>query len=246
MRRVILTTCGTSLFTSNCWKDHDLSAEPALSKAAAENKPRLEKRYRDYTIGHKEDTPTGQSLADVFDEQIWNTLPQIAKLPAELASLRVIIEALSSKGEALNKNDMIILLHSDNDDGRYCAMVLEQVLNNLLQNIDIDIERNEIKGLDPVDPKRLLEALQHIWRSYSERVKGSGLSFIYNLTGGYKATSMILAAQAAVLSEAANITVAYLHEDAPTDILFSIHWDLNDPKFGFWSKNNNSSLLPAL
>lgn len=245
MPRVILTTCGTSLFTSNCWREYNLSAEPALSKAATENKPKLEKRYRDYTIGHKEDDPNGHSLAKNFDRKnTWGELSQIAKLPAELASLRVIIEALSSKDKKLNENDKIILLHSDNDDGRFCAKVLEQVLRQLLS--DVQIELDEIRGLDPEDPKQLLTAIKTIWTKYHGVVRENGLEFIFNLTGGYKATSMILAAQAAILSEAANITVAYLHEDAPADILFSIHWENNVPKFGFWSKNNNSSSLPAL
>ncbi len=240
MSRIILTTCGTSLYTSSCWEGLN---DPPLSTISIEDRKTLRKKQskcEGAIADARREGITGETFAKGFDPVSWKTLDRLRDLPAELASLRIIIEALNSGNKKLNKNDKIILLHSDNDDGNFCAEVVEKVLRELLA--DVKIELDEVRGLDPKDPKGLVTALQDIWTKYRNEVKRNGVEFIFNLTGGYKATSMILAAQAAVLSEAANITVAYLHEDASPDILFRIHWDNNIPRFGFWSKNSSGTL----
>ena len=210
MPRVILTTCGTSLFTSNCWKKYDLSAEPALSKAAAENKPRLEKRYRDYTIGHKEADPTGQSLVKVFDEQIWDTLPQIAKLPAELASLKAITMYFEKRKQPLNSHDKIKLLHSDNSEGEYCALAIKLILElNIKLACSVSLDKQE--GLDPQNYENFNAALERIWEGYFREIENSSDQYTFNLTGGYKGIAVILGGLAYKMQHA-GVTIFYLHE----------------------------------
>ncbi len=217
MSRIILTTCGTSLFTSNCWKENNLSKQPALLQADIDSRPELERKYRMYTSGHKENDSSGKSLVGQFDDNVWKVPLQIAKLPAELASLKAI-QKVYEKHSALGSGDEIVLLHSDNEEGKYCADVVRLVLEDKKFNLipDVTITPNKIEGLDPSDHQGFVAALDDIWKQRLEQFieLDSATKLIFNLTGGYKGTAILLGAIAYKFHQDVDIKVFYYHEKA--------------------------------
>ncbi len=207
MGRIILTTCGTSLFTSNCWQN--ISGDLSIFKSAnIDEKAENEKAYRKFTEGHKNRDSSGTSLAQNFDLNCWNDSSKITWLTAELASLRAITNFFETIRNPLNNGDKIVLLHSDNDEGRFCASVVERVLRDKI-GIPCQVERDEIKGLDPQDAGGFNQALGDIWNRYRNEI---GEKYIFNLTGGYKGTAIMLGGLAYKMRATAQITVFYLHE----------------------------------
>ncbi len=210
MARIIYTTCGTSLFTSNCWKD--ISECPSIFESKSPEREDYERMFRDFTMKQKENDSSGASLADKFVLEVWNDPSQITKLPAELASLKVISKFFENRNSPLNKEDKIILIHSDNEDGKYCALVIERVLKDKIK-ISCQVERKEIQSLDPSSAEQFNKALEKIWNFCQEMINSSpNDEYIFNLTGGYKGVAIILGGLAYKMHADANITIFYLHE----------------------------------
>jgi len=255
--RIILTTCGTSLYTSSCWKGLN---DPPISTISLEDQKTIRKRQskcEGLIMDAQKEDPTGETFAQSFDAVSWNNLDRLRDLPAELASLRVILESLKSKNEGLDQEDKIILLHSDNNNGRFCASVIKLVLEKQLQGVVI--KPDKINGLDPVSAQQLVDALKTTWKTYYNMLSRNSDKFIFNLTGGYKATSLILAALSALFALSADvsssgvpdITITYLHESAPPDNLFNIYWDkeksfFNAIQFGFGTKDKYGEIAGSL
>jgi putative CRISPR-associated protein (TIGR02619 family) len=232
MPRTIITTCGTSLFKSCCWRYGDL-----CDNSLSEMKDELEKMAYELVCNSK----LKQAFADKkelhqdFEHFAWKE-NYLRDLPAELASLRAIqlcledIESEQYQGEInklttstshprlrkleseppLGEDDKVILLHSDNEEGRYCAMILSKILkgNDLLQGVQI-CDNWEVKGLDPSDIFQFGKALKNIWKEMLLKFDGCN-EFIFNLTGGYKALSILFGAAAYHFSK---VRVFYLHEN---------------------------------
>lgn len=229
MPRVILTTCGTSLLTSNCWKG--ISSTLAISQYASPDREEHEKSYRRY-IAAKMNNPT--DLANDFDINVWNDTSQIAKLSAELASLRAIQKFYEARNEGLGKGDELIILHSDADERTNCAKVVKSALEqfNLIPGVAIVLE--EISGLDPANAYNFGKALGSIWEQWKRRIsKDASSKFIFNLVGGYKGTAVLLASIAYKFHSDTDIKIFYYHEKAAYENIIVITFNNNQFKAGY-------------
>lgn len=220
MSRTILTTCGTSLFTSSCWGDPFYLNKEPLSKSDIYSDPQ---RYRKKQaqceaitrIAQKND-PSGASLANSFDRASWDDLNLLRDLPAELASLNAMKVYLESKNKSLNVDDEIILLHSGNNDGIFCATTLEQIIKDKRLLNPASIKHKCFDNLDPAKRDEFGQGLSDIWNS-AQILNNSGNEVILNLTGGYKAVGILLGGFA---GRKTGTNVFYLHEDAGYNQIF--------------------------
>jgi len=207
MNNRIIITVGTSLLASACWAFPEVDTYDGITEEAdkrmteANNREILEKKSID-------------ELTGAFKKHIWDKMNPLRDLPAELATFRILVEALEQDPHytALAKGDEIILIHSDNDDGSKCAKVQEKLLKVLLPELEETISRKPIPNLDPDNKKDLGKGLEEIKRICTPLMRENGPRIFLNLTGGYKAVSMILSALAAKSTN--RITITYGHESA--------------------------------
>ncbi len=228
MPRIILTTCGTSLLESSCWNADDEELKP-ISTMADSNRAEKERMSADWAnwISNNRNS----SLAEKFNPACWNTNNMLIDLPAELASLRALVEVLKKKEPSvtLGTGDKIVLLHSANEKGKFCAETMKSVFKNKLNNAlkDVLIDLKKFEGLDPKDATCMVKALREIWGIYKKEIldKRDTTKYIFNLTGGYKATAMTLAGLSSLLSSTIKVPILYLHEDSSFDNLFVMRWE---------------------
>ncbi|MCC4766894.1 putative CRISPR-associated protein [Methanosarcina sp. DH1] len=265
MPRTIITTCGTSLFKSCCWSHGELCNDSLTEMKDEQERMEYElvcnSKLKQAFVDKKE-------LHKDFERFAWDEL-YLKDLPAELASLRAIqlcLEDIESKPHLrvddkgsisslhtrrrkpenelpLGENDRIILLHSDNEEGRYCAMTISKILEDydLLPRVQI-CDPWEVRGLDPNDLYQFEKALKNIWKDLVSKFDGSN-EYIFNPTGGYKALSILFGAAAYHFSK---VRVFYLHENTnyneiseiwfnstgdPSEWLNACTHDIKTPKF---------------
>ena len=115
MSRTIITTCGTSLFQSSCWKYGGLNKKQP-SKMDEMDRRNYEIKCRGFLKQAMEDN---DDISTGFDRFSWDNIDYLRDLPAELASVRAI-QIHFSKLTSLDKGDKIVLLHSSNEEGKYC------------------------------------------------------------------------------------------------------------------------------
>jgi putative CRISPR-associated protein (TIGR02619 family) len=224
MGRTILTTCGTSLLTTGCWS---IPTEPDLKsyQGLSEEDRALQEIYNKRIIS-KLIVDAPNLLIKNFNMSSWTDMIR-DDLSAELASLRVLQEALHLKENiTLGTGDKIILLHSTNYEGQACANVLRKLLKDkLFPNVEI-LEPEAIEDLDPADLHNFGIALKTIWGKFCNIRLADDEKIIFNLTGGYKAILMVLSGVCALAS--APVTIAYLHETAKNDGLFVMNFRGNN------------------
>ena len=232
MKRIILTTCGTSLFQTSCWEYKNLNDKHPSQmgdKAEREKHEKLCETYLRLAKDGKED------ISSSFDRTPWDNLKYLRDLPAELASLRVIRYYFEKHGEPLGNGDKVILLHSDNEDGKYCAEMIYNVLvtKNLLPGVNID--KWEVNGLDPTDFETFGHALQDIWQGSIQRFpRDKDTQYIFNLTGGYKGIAIILGAFAEL--KGLDTRIFYLYEKTNYETISIMYFDPNSdiPEFSIF------------
>jgi hypothetical protein len=221
--RIIITTCGISLLTSNCWTEdgYEISKKPALlefSVERLEDKVEHEILYRNYINSKK---PDAQCLASKFDETVWAHSEQIRKLPAELASLKAIDIYCTNKNMPLSTDDKLLLLYADNDDAEFCAKTIYHILKgkNLLKISIDDVERTKIINLKPDRIDLFRKSIEDLWYSIcNDYVLKDNIKYFFNLTGGYKSLIILLAC----LAYAKGMTdshIFYLNEESGTEML---------------------------
>jgi len=220
MSKIILTTCGTSLFTSSCWKIEQLNEQP-LSVINKDTEVQLQKAVCDSVIRNQINNGP-EYLAKYFDVTSWNDINRLRDLPAELASLKAILQLLINKNKPLTEEDKIVLLSSATVNGIYCAKVTENVLKGLnnfpTKNIETIIEAK----LDPDLTGGFGEAINNLWKNYN---KPKDDTYVYfNLTGGYKPVGYILTAVAYKLTKTRS-QIFYLNEDSSSDELLCFGFD---------------------
>ncbi|MBT9167882.1 MAG: hypothetical protein DDT22_00673 [candidate division WS2 bacterium] len=249
MARVILTTCGTSLYNSSCWSWGKLNEKPISGTS-----DRIELRKRQIEceraiISAKNQDSTGVGFTNTFDMTSWNTLSRLRDLPAELASLKAIKMYLENPAinQPLTSEDKIILLHSENSnkdiDGRFCADMLKEVITkkNLLSPVaPANIETKVIENLDPANRDKFSNALNEVWH-YARTLQSEGNSIILNLTGGYKALAILLGAFGRQFQ---GIPMFYLHEEAGYDQIFMMKFENGNINgnivFSYYNANTNN------
>jgi len=233
MPRVIITTCGTSLLTSNCWRgisDTSSILSPDLKNDPAK-RAELEKSYTEYTQDYLKTTKP-KELARQFDINVWRDTNDILKLPAELASLRAMQLFLTHKKITLTKNDRLILLCSDTEEGKFCAKVLWYVLkkHKLLEPICIPKPRTILK-LDPARPNDFQKAVRKLWSNPPIKINDENNKYYFNITGGYKVTGALLTGFAYFLGSR-RAYLFYLNEASYKEILVMGFDPLHSVPFG--------------
>ncbi|HHE40603.1 MAG TPA: putative CRISPR-associated protein [Candidatus Cloacimonetes bacterium] len=223
MKRVILTTCGTSLFQTSCWDIEGSNGKKLNEKSFSDMD---EDKRREYELESRSvlTGKIGEDISASFDLLSWDELAYLRDLPAELASLRAIQEYCKSHEEPLGEGDKAILLHSDNDEGRYCAAMIHNVLtnNNLLPEVEID--ELEVGGLDPTDFEEFGHALSDIWHECIQRFqRDEDTRYIFNLTGGYKGVAILLGAFA--YSKGLDTRIFYIYEETNYETISIMGFD---------------------
>jgi putative CRISPR-associated protein (TIGR02619 family) len=226
MKRIILTTCGTSLLTSNCW--NGISGNSAVVALQGEEKYEHEGLYQRFAETNKKE------LVNLFDRGCWDDTSQIAKLPAELASLRTIKKFCDRHNINLSENDRLILMYADNEDAIFCTEIIFAVLNKYRLFGNIQIEKRKIDGLDPMDSREFESALETLWNKLRDMMPFSeenDAHYYLNLTGGYKALVMLFSCFGYVKG-IADTHIFYLNERAGENILV-MGFDSDDAIEGF-------------
>ena len=231
MGRIILTTCGTSLYASCSWTLNCINVSNEEFKRLSEydltdRSQRKEFRRRQRELeGVIEDLESSwKELADSFDKTAWMK-DRLRDLPAELASLRVIQHYCEKIDRPLNVEDKLVLCYADNARASFCVNVLERAIKNVL------IEQNHLKlqldesikviGLNPLgDPSSYIKSFEWIWEKIaSDYGPEEGISYYFNLTGGYKPLVMVLACFAYIKALNKDTTIFSLNEESGDDIL---------------------------
>lgn len=252
MKRIILTTCGTSLLQTSCWDldgcDGKKLNAKSLSDLDDDNKKEYELTCRNVLTAN---INLPENISASFDRSSWDDLGYLSDLPAELASLRAIQECYKSREEHLGNGDKVILLHSDNKDGKYCEKVIYNVLNDndLLNGVEID--ECEVKGLDPTDCEKFGDALSNIWhKSFQQFKDDDDIQYIFNLTGGYKGIAITLGAFA--YFKGLDTHIFYLYEETGYKQISIMYFDPNTDtpgvsmlKIGYFDLSTGKSKTPT-
>lgn len=220
MKRVIITTCGTSLLQSSCW-NYELIKDKHFSQKKDEvERGEHELKCKTVLTAARE---SGANISEKFNRFSWDNIDYLRDLSAELASLRAIqIYSGRKFDKELGKDDKIILLHSDNKDGKYCAEQLKQILTGFDLLKGINIEKLSVNGLDPRDSSQFGKALLEIWKNFIEISENKEEKYIFNLTGGYKVTAILMGA---IAYFASNVDLFYLHEETNFEEIFIMGFD---------------------
>lgn len=216
MIRIIFTTCGTSVLSSACWKlEKNVNLKTLCGTKGAELRSRLawnEAQILAFKTKHQ----SAQQLADTVDTNLLNeeNIGRIRDLPAEVASLMALNYLLEhrKKSNPLQATDRIILLHSEDPLGRYCAEVVKYILDTYLQ----DNKVAKLEAIGDINPDRFgtsMEALSDRCLGIIHECDNSddNCQFIFNLTGGYKAMGITMSALGTALFNY-ETKVYYLHE----------------------------------
>lgn len=229
MGHTIITTCGTSLQTSSAWLDPQCQSCPSLAQITdPEERHLMSGIYAAFTAGFT----TPEALAAQFDRQCWDDIGRIGKLSAELASLRALAHYYGNAvqpPQPLGQGDMVLFLYSDNDEGRFCARCIENILQNNALLPGVELIFQEIGGLDPISPADFQRALKTMWTFCLDQAGGlAGDRLIFNLTGGYKAMGLVLAALSSIVPVTPPPSIIYLHETAGPEQLLIYSYDKNN------------------
>lgn len=244
MARIILTTCGTSLYNSSCWEWNNLNKKPLSAITDRRELKRQQIACEEAIIQAKNEDETGVQLAAAFDIESWNAASRLRDLPAELASLKAIQMYLQNLevDAPLSNTDKLILLHSDSSneeiDGKFCADVLREtivkwnLLNPILAN---NINPKEIKQLAPSYKDKFGKALINVW-DYAKKLRQDENSLILNLTGGYKALAILLGAFG---KQHKDIPMFYLHEETAYNQIFMMNFQNGKISFVYYNTEDN-------
>ena len=249
MSRIIITTCGTSLYTSSCWERLN---NPPLSTISLEDKEKVRKKQskcEGAIMEAQREDPEGETFAKTFDKVSWDNLDRLRDLPAELASLRVIQTFCKNKiKKPLGVKDRLLLLHADNANAIFCAKVLYKVLKGfeLFGEVDTADSLWKVPELDPKDTEKFVKSIEKFWPELIKVMpwqnEGIGVKYYLNLTGGYKSTVMLLACFA-YLKGTADTHIFYLNEESGKDVLI-LGFDPNNPLDGGLSTLKIGSINP--
>lgn len=205
MPRTVITPVGTSLRESAlCWTGLPRPLNPSHHWRDVTENDRLLSAFRD--LRNDLWGRDANEIADRFDRAAWVT-PQLPRLSAELASLRLIDEQLQ-----LGAEDEILLV-SGCGDSQEPARVLDLVLRTVpWRGTGTPWPRHEpIPGFDADQPEQFVAALS----SFNEGITALGDEWecIYNLTGGYKGAAVMLGIAAYVrMTRARPARAFYLFE----------------------------------
>lgn len=232
MKRVIITTCGTSLLHSSCWDIEPIKDKHFSQLKDDDERQKHELKCKTVLTATRE---AGVNISEKFNRFSWNNINYLRDLPAELASIRAIQMYFEGPTQReLGKEDEIILLHSDNTDGKFCGERLLEILNNKSRILlpEVQVKQWQVEGLDPRDSSEFERALNKIWNeSIKKFSRIDETQYIFNLTGGYKGVSILLGAF--VYAKGLDAKIFYLYEETEYKHIAVIDFDPNTDTPGF-------------
>jgi putative CRISPR-associated protein (TIGR02619 family) len=232
MKRVIITTCGTSLLQSSCWDIGPIKDKHFSQMKDEDERQKHELKCKTVLTATRED---GANISEKFNRFSWDNINYLRDLSAELASIRAIQMFFKESTEGmLGKDDIIILLHSNNKDGKFCAERLHEILTNksLILLPEVQVKQWQVEGLDPRDSREFEKALNEIWsQSIKNFPRINEIQYIFNLTGGYKGVAILLGAFA--YAKGLDAKIFYLYEESEYKNIAIIDFNPNTDTPGF-------------
>ncbi|MCL0058824.1 putative CRISPR-associated protein [Dehalococcoidia bacterium] len=208
MSKLIITTVGTST----------ISNKKCLPPGSEDN---IEELINGIPLNSVRD------IKEIIDKTADNIRRSIANeednkfLSAEIASLRAF---KNSKELELSSDDVIALLSTDTEDGKFCAQVNKQVLDTLdwgkvAGPMVITGMKTRKTEEDEDISKRFIDAGLKSMKKVVEEVLGNNQydKKYFNITGGFKATIPF----ATILAFEKGISLIYLYEESSDLIVIS-------------------------
>lgn len=240
MARTIVTHVGTSLLTCGALMDHDPFTDTerkSLDKPDSFN--RHGKKWLPDVIAC-----LSKSLTRHWEADAAGAARRRAS-PGEIASL----SALWPRSGV----DTVILLHSDTEQGRFCAEVLRVVLATLnpgngfphCEPVSKQVDGLKIEEANATVPAQarqefvrfgLANYVRIAWKEYDqlsqqlENANGDKHELIFNVTGGYKGTvpiardlALLLSGHALAEKKPVECSLCYLFENSPQMIWYGAY-----------------------
>ena len=237
MSKTVIATCGTSILSSSCWNLKN------IKRPEGEPNDLMKKKFEHDNNMVIEKFLEGKEVRDLvktFDLNCWTEMNSAKFMSAELASLKFYLETDREGGRGdesgrdrtpfgSESEDKLVFLHSGNKEGRRCANIIEEVIGLLkVQKLmpDVPVVLHGFDGLDPVDGTAFGNSLEQIWKFCNDILEEEiqlKNEIVFNLTGGYKAISMVLAGLCANFTTNL-IKIVYLHETAAWKNLFIMNF----------------------
>ena len=205
MPKLIITTVGTSIISEGIY-DSKYSHEIT----------ELENGTKSENIGNYNDLL--KSSKDALLRSISNDHYSMKKLSAELASLKIF-----KKTKGIDKNDVIVLFASDTEDGKFCAQVIYEVLEQ--KKLCDTIIQKTITGFkikEPETGKNIANDFKdHGFPNFIIEVGDILKTYTtieeryFNITGGFKA----IVPFSTILAFLKKMTIIYLYEKSK-DLVF--------------------------
>lgn len=223
MKRVVFVTCGTSLLRSGCWTKPAVSSIPSEEREKQLVLRQNEDSIREYMLHNRPDEfVISQGVLQALDSRLGD-------LPAEIPSL-LVLDSLLRKGHSkgLGADDEVLLLHSSDEWGSNCALVIQHVLQNHLL-VGPNVGHEAFPGLDPQEPEGFVDGVKCMWNYCSRMIVDSETEtrFYFSLTGGYKPMGFTLGALCYKYHNY-SIDIIYRHETSGSTLV-KMRFDTGDP-----------------
>lgn len=192
MQRWVIIPVGTSIReTARCWRNLPSKVKDAASWADVLAQPnKLLHPYREAVALLGWDKFTPGRIAEEFELGCWTT-PFLRRLPAELASLKLIDQQLEDEasGGGVATSHLKLLYGSDSPR---CAEVLSSILGCLQWGSggSPSIELVPVDDLDATRADRFVKGCDNLAHWLETIPRGTDL--VFNLTGGYKGVGILL------------------------------------------------------
>ena len=218
MSKLIITTVGTSIIGNKCYPD--------------EFEDEIQELIDDKPLDSVKDINIITKTTENIIEALANDRPN-KFLSAEIVSLRAF---KNSKELGLSSDDVIALLSTDTEDGKFCARVNKQVLDKLgwckvLGPIVITGMKTRKTEEDEDISKRFIDAGLKSMKKVVEEVLDSNQydKKYFNITGGFKATIPFTT----ILAFEKGMSLIYLYEESSDLIVIPPPTEPSDARDSF-------------
>lgn len=166
MRKVIISTVGSSLIT-NKFSNKERNEINAISNFIFDELIE-DKRYH--------------GIIDKIEKTNYTEIDNLESASAELNGIVKYYGAY----EAIDKNDMHFLLHTDTYLGEFSAKKIKEILNNAgIKNVNLQ----KIMSLNTKNSKEFNQGIKNLFKwcyDYVPKYRDNKYDVIFNLTGGFK------------------------------------------------------------
>ncbi len=229
MSKLIITMCGTSaLFEHSNWRDRSNGREWKESENLIKQLETEARNSKSIEYNHQKNQ-TISNLKKALNRYYENEEKGLDTLSAEIASL-LAMEKDKEIG-AITQEDKIMILYSDTIDGKLCAEVNKELIENYDKLNWKNTEIVKIEGLQPINAVKFVETGLKNLLSKIKALKesNSGHQIFINITGGYKGSIPVLSRAAIALK----IPLVYFFENC-NEI---IRMDISGEEITFFTTN---------